>query len=365
MLATALALALLLTRPEWALLTVVLLPYVLVVLWRRGLLDRRLFAQAAAAVASVLLCVGAYSVANQAVNGYFGLTSVLNVALMGKVMVYRMEGDAPAPYDRYTPLVASVGPGPGPWPLTKIPPFDDRNHVLEGQFARAVITHRPIEFARHVLGTLVDSPTDYNAVFIRIGPDGGWLREQLRNWLHVSEARYAAFVLLLPFALAWAILGLVARPQNTRAQIMGVLAVIALYASLTAAATTFDEFGRVHMPINPISTVLVFGTLLLNARSLVSRPAGVALLAGAALVAELGAIYILPGRSASVMFPSLLVILLLQFIASGARLTAGLAQGSVDRPGGKRLGGDVDEGQRERRSEPGHAAAKEAAERRA
>lgn len=359
---SALMIVLLLTRPEWALLAFALVPYALLVMWRRGMLQRALLVRAAAGVGAVVVCIGGYSLANLAVNGYFGMSSVVNVALMGKVMVYRMEVEAPPPYDVYIPQVAATGPALGPWPLTMVPPFNDRNHKLEGDFARAVILHDPVRFSAHVFGTLLDSSTAYDSVFIRIH-DPATFSSQLKALLQLSELRYAWLVLLLPLALVWAVLGLVAPGADERVPILGALSVIALYGALTAAAATFDEFGRVHMPINPISTVLVAGTLLLNASFLFQRRVGVAMLAAAALIAEVAAAGVLPGRAASVMLAGLAVVALLQLLASGAGLAAGLAQKRVGGPDGERLGGHVDERQRERGPEPGQAAAQQTPER--
>jgi len=331
-------------------------------MWRRGTLVRGLVVRAAATIGAVALSVGGYSLANLAVNGYLGMSSVVNVALMGKVMVYRMEGEAPPPYDVYIPQVAATGPALGPWPLTMVPPFNDRNHKLEGEFARAVILRDPVRFTEHVVGTLLDSATSYDAVFIRIH-DGGAFAGQLKALLQLSELRYAWFVLLLPLALVWALLGVLAPRADERLPMLGALSVIVLYGALTAAAATFDEFGRVHMPINPIGTILVAGTLLLNASALFRKRRGVAMLSAAALIAEVAAIGLLPGRSASVMLPGLAVVALLQLLASGAGLAAGLAQQSVGRPDGEGLGRHVDERQRERGPEPGHAVAQQAPER--
>ncbi|TMD92870.1 MAG: glycosyltransferase family 39 protein [Chloroflexi bacterium] len=262
-LTAALMAALLLTRPEYAFLGIVLLPYLLVVMWRRGQLDRRLLAQGAASVAMVVLVVVGYSAANWIVNGYLGISNIGNVALLGKVMVYRMEGEAPPPYDRYTALVSAIGPAAGPWPLMQIAPFNDPNHQLAGDFARAVVEKDPVGFANHTFGTILTSSTDYDAVYLRINDQGAFAPE-LHKLLALDERRYAAFVLVPALALVWLVFGLVARPENHRAQVMGAMSVIVIYGTLTAAAGTFDEFGRIHMPINGLSTLLVVGSLFFN-----------------------------------------------------------------------------------------------------
>jgi hypothetical protein len=359
---TALMIVLFLTRPEWAGLMLLLVPYALIVLARRGLLNRRLVIHGAASVGAVLLSIGAYSVANLAVNSYFGISSIVNVALMGKVMVYRMESEAPPPYDVLAPEVTATGPAQGPWPLTQIPPFNDRNHKTEGDFARAVIVRHPLQFSQHVVGTLLDSSTEYDAAFIQIKNSGPYAGP-LGSLLDLSERRYASFVLVLPMALTWTVLGLFGRREDHRAQLLGALGVMALYGWITIAATTFDEFGRIHMPVNPIATVLVAGTLLLNLTYLVRWRGALAPLAMGALVAEAAAILWLPGRSASLLLFGLLIVALLQLLVSGAGFATGFPQGDFGVADRERVGGRIYEREGERRPEKGHPAPQQAAER--
>lgn len=260
---TGLMLALLLTRPEWAFLGFVLVPYVLLVMARRGQLNRRMLAQGAASIAAVVLAIGAYSVGNKIVNGYLGISNIGNVALLGKVMVYEMAGEAPPPYDRLATQVQAIGPALGPWPLMQIAPFNDPNHQLAGDFARAVIEKDPVGFGSHVFGTVITSSTEYDAVYLRIDDQGPY-GSALHTLLSIDERRYAEFVLVPALALVWLAAGLMVGPGNQRMQVMGATSVIVIYGTLSAAAGTFDEFGRIHMPINGLSTLLVVGTLLFN-----------------------------------------------------------------------------------------------------
>ena len=96
-LAAAVTVALTLTRPEWALVMALLGPYLLLIARRRGNLDRRVLLHGIAAIAAVFVALGAYCTANLAVNDYFGLSSISNIALLGKVKVYDMTGEAPPP----------------------------------------------------------------------------------------------------------------------------------------------------------------------------------------------------------------------------------------------------------------------------
>ncbi len=260
--AAALVTARMLTLPEWAFLPVVLIPYVLVMAWRRGRTERRMVTHAVASAAAVLIAVGAYCTANLAVNGYFGLSSLSNVALLGKVMFYGMAGDASGKFPELVPIVESSS---SPWLLILAPPFDDRNSVLAGDFARAAILHHPLRFAQDVIGTAITTSGQTDPEFLRIH-DGGAFARPLRLLLAADRTRYRAFVILPAIAMAWAAAAVIARRADYRVQALGLLGVIALYDWLLTAAGTFGEFERLRMPVNSIATVLVLGTFLLTLR---------------------------------------------------------------------------------------------------
>jgi len=258
-LTAGLMIALILTRAEWVLMMAILVPYLLVIAYRRGRLNRKVISHAIGSVAVVFLAVGAYSASNLISNDYFGLSSLANVALLGKVMVYGMIPEAPPPYSSLVPMVESYH---SPWELVLVPPFNDPNSALAGEFARAVIFHDPVRFTQDVLGTAISTAGDHEALFLRInanGPLGHWLELLLA----IGQTRYRAFVVLPAIALAWMIAGVIVPGADHRTQIMGLLGLIVLYDWLTTAAGTFGEFGRLRMPTNSIGTILAFGTLFL------------------------------------------------------------------------------------------------------
>jgi hypothetical protein len=149
------------------------------------------------------------------------------------------------------------------WQLVTVPPFNDRNSVLAGEFARATILHDPLRFTQDVLGSLISTAGEHDSVFLRIN-DGGPFGHLLEAILAIGQVRYRAFVILPALALAWMLAGLIVPGVNHRAQIMGVLGLIVLYGWLTTAAGTFGEFGRLRMTVNPIGTTILFGTILLT-----------------------------------------------------------------------------------------------------
>lgn len=288
-LAAGLSIALDLTRPEWILLMVVLVPYLLLIAHRRGLLTKTVVTHGIATTAVVLIAVGAYCTGNLVVNGYFGLSSFSNVALLGKVKAYGMVPEAPAPYSTYIPTVESYN---SVWQLVTQPPFNDRNSVLAGEFARATILHDPLRFTQDVLGSLISTAGEHDGVFLRIN-DNGPFGHLLQAILAIGQIRYRAFVILLALALAWMLAGLIVPAANHRAQIMGVLGLIVLYGWLTTAAGTFGEFGRLRMTVNPIGTAILFGTVFLTL-TLALRYRNRLIPAFGLLALELAAIGVLP-----------------------------------------------------------------------
>jgi hypothetical protein len=300
------------TRPEWVLLLVFLVPYLLVIARRRGHLNTSVITHGIASTAVVLVAVGAYCTGNLIVNGYFGLSSFSNVALLGKVKAYGMVREAPPPYTSLIPTVEAYN---SVWQLVAVPPFNDRNSALAGEFARATILHDPIRFTQDVLGSVISTAGEHDAVFLRIqsnGPFGRWLQVILA----IGQIRYRAFVILPALALAWMLAGPIVTGVNRRAQIMGVLGLIVLYGWLTTAAGTFGEFGRLRMTVNPIGTIILFGSVFLTMRLAVRYRDR--LLPALGLVAlELAAIGVLPHISSTVLSEGVLLgLAFLQTVAN-------------------------------------------------
>lgn len=279
-----------LTRPEFAFVLVPVVPYLLYVAWRRGVLRRRMVAQAIGSVAAVFVALGAYCAGNLAAHGYFGLSSYSNVALLGKVKVYGMVDEAPAPY--YSSLVPAVDSYDSPWELVLHPPFNDPNQVLAGQFARAVVFHDPVRFTLDVLDTAITSSGEHDAQFLNINPDGA-LGRPLRLLLTIDQTRYRAFVILPALAMGWLLAALAARRLSRAVEIMGALSLIVLYDWLITAAGTFAEFERLRMPTNAIGTIIVLGTILLTLR-LAARDRSRFILAIGLVLLEVAAIGFLP-----------------------------------------------------------------------
>ena len=68
---------------------------------------RQLLPHAAGAVLLLYVLVGVYILANGAVTGYRGLTESQNINLLGKVMQYHMQLEAPPQYAKQAQIVNS------------------------------------------------------------------------------------------------------------------------------------------------------------------------------------------------------------------------------------------------------------------
>jgi hypothetical protein len=252
-----LTVALTLTRAEWALVMLVLVPYLFVIAHRRRLLNRTMVTHGVAGAAAVFVALGAYCTVNLVEHGYFGLSSYSNVALLGKVKVYGMVHDAPAPYSAWIPMVNSYQ---SVWDLVTHPPFNDANSVLAGEFARAAILRDPLRFAQDVLGSAISSAGEHDSQFLVIHGNSAFGRP-LQVLLVIDQLRYRGFVILPALAIAWVLTALIVPAANRVAQVLGLLGLVALYSWLTTAAGTFGEFERLRMTVNPIGTAILFGTL--------------------------------------------------------------------------------------------------------
>jgi len=303
--ATGLLIALDLTRPEWILLMLLLVPYLFLIARRRQLLNKKLVTHGVGSVAVVFVALGAYCTGNLITNDYFGLSSFSNDALLGKVMVYGMVPEAPPPYSQYVPMIQSY---PSVWELVLVPPFNDRNSALAGEVARATIEHHPVEFTQDVLASAITSLGEHDTQFLRIhddAPFGRWLQ----TLLAVGEIRYRSFLILPALALAWMIAGVLVPGINHRAHMLGVLGLIVLYGWLTTAAGTYGEFERLRMTINPISTAIVFGTLFLILRFALRNRAR--MIAALALIAvDLAVMGFLPRLASSTVLSEVVLLAL-------------------------------------------------------
>ena len=102
------------TRPEWLYLPVPLFAFVLLVAVRRGVRWRSclvVLLNIVVALTCIYTLVGIYIYINTWQNNYPGLTAVENFNLMGKVLQYNMQDEAPPQYARAYSRLACNHPG--------------------------------------------------------------------------------------------------------------------------------------------------------------------------------------------------------------------------------------------------------------
>lgn len=251
------------TRPEWVFLPLVLAAYFAIWSFRRPL-ERRTLLHGAAALVVCYLVVGGYIAGNAIFNGYAGTSEINNISLLGKVMQYNMQLEAPPGYRNEAQIIDGYVNGThlNVWHVvTENPAFAADHYALSGEFGRAVILRDPVKFMRLSLQLALtqNASVDEPLLHVMSGPT----RLPLRALAHYTAARYAAFWLLPAFAVMWALYPLVATSRRGLER-MGPVAIVALYGTLIVAFGGFDEYGRYHTVFLPASTVLVWGTLLLN-----------------------------------------------------------------------------------------------------
>jgi hypothetical protein len=243
------------TRIEWLLLA---LPVLL--LTQAARFDLRRAAHAAVAMCAICCLVGLYVFANARLNGYTGISVVQRINLLGKVLEYQMQDEAPARYARLTAEIdehlARGDASPYSFRGTRV----SADHwAVAGEYAGATIVSAPLEYATKTVDAAFRGVYPYNPS--QIADDGPFAR--LLELLEVvHRAAHSLFVLfpLLVNALA------LARRRSPAAGGMCALGIIGLLHLLAVAAGGYGDFTRLHVSIDPLrELVLVAGVAALGA----------------------------------------------------------------------------------------------------
>ena len=262
-LTAGLAVAAALTRPEWTYFPAALAVYLGLLSLRRGLIPG-LLRHGLAALAACYLVIGGYVAGNLAVNGFAGTTEVTNVSLLGKVMTYQMQLEAPPRYQSTALLVdAYARAGRSAWDVVDEHPEFRRDHYeLAGSFGRAVILEDPLTFLGNSLEVALVRTADYNPQFAPISP-AGTFGAGLTLLEQATKLRYQLYFLAPALSILWLVAPL-ARRSPSSLDGLGLVALIAVYGTAITALGGFDEFGRYHSVFLPEIAILVWGTLALN-----------------------------------------------------------------------------------------------------
>ncbi len=256
-------LALFMTRPEWVYLPIPLLLYLLLLARRRGLL-RRMLPHSLAAVALLYLVLGLFICVNAAENGYVGISFVQNINVLGKVLQYHMQAEAP---QEYTAIVQVADPfvRQGGWDPNQLallyPALKDQYWELSGDYAGAIIMRHPLEFTVKTLPILFTSLQGYSSAspIQAHGPFAAPLAalEAISGDVYRSYQAFLLFVLLWGALLVW---------QRTRhlllVEMMGAVVLLAFYELIVTSVGGYVQYWRLHIPFDPLMTLIIWGTAL-------------------------------------------------------------------------------------------------------
>lgn len=267
-----LTLALFMTRPEWIYVPVPLVGSLLLVAARHGVLHR-LLPHAVAAVAILYLVLGVYVYRNTVDHGYMGVTRVQSVNLLGKVLQYRMQDEAPRQYAAVVDAAdAYVARGEvGPWALmAAVPALRAHDGALTGVYALAIVTRHPLEFVAKSIPVLFTSSSlgyvdDDFRVISSIRPDGPFagLLFALRA---ISTGTYLTYIVFPLVATAWLILFLRRRasppdrPSVAASEALGIVALLGLYALVMTTLGGYGDYARIHTSFDPLVIVVIWAT---------------------------------------------------------------------------------------------------------
>ncbi len=266
-LVTLCTLLLFMSRPEWIYLPIPLFAYLLLVATWRGKV-RSLLLHAVLSVILLYAILGGYVYINTTQNHFPGLTWIQNINALGKVLQYHMQDEAPPQYANISraldPYVARN--------LTDPYPILDRQQnlardyaVLSGQYAQSIIEHHLGEFAVKSVPVAFSSLTVfYTESSIDAHGPRGKLLLQLQAAFHTLYNANALFPLC---SLLWLVLLCWRRMRQMHmVQGMGAILLLGLYALTTTTIGAYRgvDYMRIHIPFDPLLTVVVWVTLLLG-----------------------------------------------------------------------------------------------------
>lgn len=261
-------LALFLTRPEWIYLPVPLFAVLLLLAWRRGQL-RRLLPTAVLTLGVLYATLGGYVILNRVQNSCTCVTYISNVNLLGKVMQYRMEREAPPQYAAMTQLVsAHVARGDAdPWNVLRenYPPLHRDHFALAREYSTAIIRSHPVEFvaksgpvASATLTTVnpflpIDHQGPFAALLLAINTA---ITTLMRNTLPFFPLLGAGWLLWIFW---WR------RKPSLLAEAMGLFALLGGYGLALTVFGGYVYYARLRAPYTPLLLIVVWGSAVLAA----------------------------------------------------------------------------------------------------
>ncbi|HEY7347993.1 MAG TPA: hypothetical protein VH599_06700 [Ktedonobacterales bacterium] len=258
-----LVLCALMTHAEWAFVPIPLFAYLLGIGAQRGRV-LRLLPHAVLAILILYGCLGLFIYMNATQHNYPGITYIQRINLLGKVMQYHMQNEAPAQYADVTQKLnayLAAGGEINPYTFaTFYPAITDNRWELAGNYASAIVDTHPVEFALHTIPVLLTSSNTYYLTS-QIDPQGVFAAP-LFGLEQISGRVYFMYRFFPLFALFW--FGLLLWQRSSRqAQMMGALAFLGVYELVVVSVGGYGSFARLHTPFDPIMLAVIWGTLLL------------------------------------------------------------------------------------------------------
>ena len=251
------------TRPEWLYFPILLYAYLFfLVIPRKD--RRRLLPPILVSVVAIYALLGSYIAVNALHNGFIGLSYVEDRNLLGKILQYNMQDEAPAQYQyisRILDTFVAVG-NRSPYQILHAAPEIAHNFTA---FAIAIIVHHPGEFLLKSIPYTFSSLTYYFPA--PQNPVPGLFYQPLTWLLSIHRVLYAGNVLLLPCALVWILLLCWRRTRSASfVRNMGLVVLITLYELfITTLGGYFDyDYTRFHTVFTPLIILTIWSLLFMS-----------------------------------------------------------------------------------------------------
>jgi hypothetical protein len=265
-LVAALTLLTFMTRSEWMFLPVLLFAYLLWIAARRGVF-RHLLPHALVAVLLLYGVLGLYIYENATVNHYPGVTEVQRINLLGKVLQYHMQDEAPPQYAsiaRAADTYLEAG-GLSPYAFAEQHPalgLSANHWALAGDYANAIVEQHPVEFLLKTIPVVFTSSDSYypSSQINLQGP----LALPLFGLQKLSAGAYYWYRFFPFLAFLWFGLLFWRRTARSRAvEMMSAVALLALYDLVITSLGGYSSYARFHIVFDPLMMVVVLGSALL------------------------------------------------------------------------------------------------------
>ena len=252
------------TRPEWLCFPIFLYGYLFFLVIPRK--DRRgMLLPILISVITIYALLGCYLVLNAQEYGFVGLSSVENMNLVGKILQYNMQDEAPAQYQHISRIFdTSIAQGTrSPFQILHTAPELAQNYAQPVRdFAIAIIVRHPGEFLLKSIPYTFSSLTYYYPP--PQSPVPGLFYQPLTWLLSIHRVLYAGNALFPLCAVVWIFLLCWRRTRSASfIQNMGLVVLITLYELIITTLGGYFEsdYARFHTVFNPLIILTIWSLL--------------------------------------------------------------------------------------------------------